>query len=160
MDQVFGPFKDNNGALVRPLFEPFPHVTVSPAVRGGYPVVKGTRVPYDNVATLIRDGVVVLDGHTGQAAMATDGGGVLTLADVASALGWYSVPLPKPLLDAAAEVVPRLPLLPDSATWIHTLRKPVLMKTDRARRLLGWRPQHTAKATLSAMAEAVQSARR
>jgi UDP-glucose 4-epimerase len=88
------------------------------------------------------------------------GGGVLTLSDVAQALGWYSVPVPKPLLGPTAEVVTRLPLLPDSATWIHTLKKPVLMKTDRARKLLGWRPQHTAKSTLRAMAEAYQSARR
>ena len=50
-------FRDRDGRLVRPLYEPFPHIRVSPAVRGGYPVIKDTRVPYDNVATLVRDGV-------------------------------------------------------------------------------------------------------
>jgi uncharacterized protein (DUF433 family) len=57
MDTVFGPFRDKDGGLVRPLYEPFPHIRISPDVRGGYPVIKDTRVPYDNVATLVRDGV-------------------------------------------------------------------------------------------------------
>ena len=74
--------------------------------------------------------------------------GTLTLTDVARALDWYSVPVPKPLADATAEVVTRLPLLPDSVAWIHSVKKPVLMKTERARRELGWRPKHTAKAVL------------
>jgi nucleoside-diphosphate-sugar epimerase len=34
------------------------------------------------------------------------------------------------------------------------VKKPVLMKTDRARKLLRWRPQHTSKATLRAMVAA------
>jgi uncharacterized protein (DUF433 family) len=50
-------FRDKDGGLVRPLHEPFPHIRVSPDVRGGYPVIKDTRVPYDNVATIVRDGV-------------------------------------------------------------------------------------------------------
>ena len=74
--------------------------------------------------------------------------GTLTLADVAQALDWYTLPVPKPLADATADVVTRLPLLPDSVAWIHSVKKPVLMKTDRARRELGWRPKHTARATL------------
>jgi UDP-glucose 4-epimerase len=82
------------------------------------------------------------------------GGGVLTLRDIADALGWYSVPVPKPVVEATADVVTRLPLLPESVAWIHSVRKPVLMKTDRARKLLRWRPQHTAKATLQTMVAA------
>ena len=71
------------------------------------------------------------------------GDGVLAIADVAAALGWYSVPVPRPVVEATAEVVTRLPLVPDSVAWIHSVRKPVLMRTDRARRLLRWRPEHT-----------------
>jgi UDP-glucose 4-epimerase len=77
--------------------------------------------------------------------------GTLTLADVAHALDWYTVPVPKPLADATADVVTRLPLLPDSVAWIHSVKKPVLMKTERARRELGWRATHSAKATLREM---------
>jgi UDP-glucose 4-epimerase len=80
--------------------------------------------------------------------------GTLTLSDLADALGWYSVPVPNLAVDAAAEVMTRLPITPDSVSWLHTLRKPVLMKTDRARSQLGWSPKHTAKATLKATVEA------
>jgi UDP-glucose 4-epimerase len=82
------------------------------------------------------------------------GDGVLTIADVAAALGWYSVPVPRPVVETTAEVVTRLPLVPDSAAWIRSVRKPVLMRTDRARKLLRWRPQHTSKETLQAMVAA------
>jgi UDP-glucose 4-epimerase len=74
--------------------------------------------------------------------------GTLTFQDVAAALGWYSLPVPDLAVDAAAEVVSRLPLVPDSVAWIHSVRKPVLMKTARAHKELGWRPKHTARATL------------
>jgi UDP-glucose 4-epimerase len=60
-------------------------------------------------------------------------------------------------VEATAEIVTRLPLLPESVAWIHSARKPVLMKTDRARKQLRWRPKHTAKATLREMAEAERS---
>jgi UDP-glucose 4-epimerase len=80
--------------------------------------------------------------------------GTLTLSDLADALGWYSMPVPNLAVDAAAEVMTRLPLTPDSVSWLHSLRKPVLMKTDRAQSQLGWRPKHTAKATLKATVEA------
>jgi UDP-glucose 4-epimerase len=82
------------------------------------------------------------------------GGGTLTIADLAGALGWYSVSVPKLALDATAEIATRLPLLPASVAWLHAVRKPVLMKTDRARRLLKWRPQHTSRRTLDGMVKA------
>src|SRR5215211_9132346 len=69
------------------------------------------------------------------------GGGTLTMSDLAHALGWYSVPVPRMAVEASAEIATRLPLMPDSVAWIHSVRKPVLMKTDKARRLLGWRPK-------------------
>jgi UDP-glucose 4-epimerase len=78
------------------------------------------------------------------------GSGTLTFGDVADALDWYTLPVPKPVADATAEIVTRLPLLPDSVAWVHSVRKPVLMKTERARKQLGWRPKHTSKATLRA----------
>jgi UDP-glucose 4-epimerase len=82
------------------------------------------------------------------------GGGTLTMSDLADALGWYSVPVPKLALDATAEIATRLPLLPDSVAWLHSARKPVLMKTDRARNLLKWRPKHTSRRTLDGMVKA------
>jgi UDP-glucose 4-epimerase len=82
------------------------------------------------------------------------GGGTLRASDLADALGWYSVPIPKLAVDKLAEVVSRLPLVPDSVAWLHSVRKPVLMKTERARRILGWRPKYTSRRTLDAMVEA------
>jgi len=79
--------------------------------------------------------------------------GTLRISDLADSLGWYSVPVPDIAVDATAEVVERLPL-PAATAWIHSVRKPVLMKTDRAQKQLKWKPKHTAKATLKQMVEA------
>jgi nucleoside-diphosphate-sugar epimerase len=81
-------------------------------------------------------------------------GGTLTMSHLAAALGWYSVPVPKLAVEATTEVVTRLPLAPAKVAWLHSVRKPVLMKTDRAKRLLKWRPEHTARRTLEAMVRA------
>jgi UDP-glucose 4-epimerase len=82
------------------------------------------------------------------------GGGTLTMSDLADALGWYSVRIPRLAVEASAEIATRLPLLPDSVAWLHSVRKPVLMKTDRARRLLKWRPKHSSRRTLDTMVKA------
>ena len=85
------------------------------------------------------------------------GKGTLRMSDVAEALDWYAVPLPDLAVDATAEVVARMPGLPDEASWIHSVRKPVLMKIDRARKELGWEPRHTAKSTLRQTIEAYRA---
>jgi UDP-glucose 4-epimerase len=77
--------------------------------------------------------------------------GTLTMSNVADALDWYSVPVPGLAVEAAAEVASRLPFAPASVAWLHSVKKPVLMKTDRAQKQLGWKPKHTAAATLKAM---------
>jgi UDP-glucose 4-epimerase len=87
------------------------------------------------------------------------GAGTLTMSNVAEALGWYSVPVPRPLVEATAEIATRLPLMPEQVAWIHSVRKPVLMKTARAKQQLRWRPKHSARATLKQMADAQRAAR-
>ena len=94
------------------------------------------------------------DGARGGVLYNLAGSGTLTLGDLADALDWYSLPVPKPITETTAEMVTRLPLLPDSVAWIHAVRKPVLMKTEHARKELGWRPKHTSIAVLQAMVEA------
>lgn len=76
------------------------------------------------------------------------GDGELTVADLAAALGWHSVPVPGPAVGAAAELVARTPFLPNEASWIEAARRPVLMDTTRARVELKWRPRHDADETL------------
>jgi nucleoside-diphosphate-sugar epimerase len=60
------------------------------------------------------------------------------------------------VLDALAELVERLPLVPAQAQWIESARAPVLMDTAKARSELGWSPAHDAHETL---VEMVQEAR-
>lgn len=56
MEQILEPFRTETGKVLA-LQRPFPRISVDPGVLGGFPVVAGTRVPYDLVAGLIRDGV-------------------------------------------------------------------------------------------------------
>lgn len=78
----------------------------------------------------------------------------LRVSDLAAALGWYSIPVPELAVDITADVVSRVPAVPDLVSWIHVVRKPVLMKTERARRLLGWKPRYSSRRTLRVLVDA------
>jgi UDP-glucose 4-epimerase len=86
--------------------------------------------------------------------------GTLTMQDVADVLGWYAIPVPSLAVDATAELIARMPGVPEIASWIESARKPVLMKTDRARKELSWKPKHTARETLRQVVEAYRSEER
>jgi UDP-glucose 4-epimerase len=88
------------------------------------------------------------------------GNGTLTFSDLADALGWYSVPLPRGAVTAWADAVARVPNLPPIVAWVHSVRKPVLMKTDRAKKELGWKPEHTSRATLKDLVAAYRDDQR
>lgn len=49
------------GRQIPDLLNPRAHVEVDPAIRGGEPVITGTRIPYEDVAALMRDGVAAED---------------------------------------------------------------------------------------------------
>lgn len=120
------------------------------------PVIPDPGTPFqlvheDDVATAFRAGVL---GRGEPGAYNLAGRGTLTMSDLADALGWYSFPVPDLAVEASAEVVSRVPGLPDSVSWIHGVRKPVLMRTKRAHEELGWRPKHTGRATLRALVDA------
>ena len=160
------------GPEARTMLEEIPYYRLEEAMPdavarllGSLPVLKpvipdpGTRfqlVHEDDVASAFAAGVRGV-GEPGPYNLA--GSGLLTMSDVADALGWYSIPVPKPLVDATAEVATRLPLMPEQVAWIHSVKKPVLMRTARAKKQLRWRPKHTAKATLREMASAQRAAR-
>ena len=74
--------------------------------------------------------------------------GEITMSDLADALGYRTVPMPKLAIEAAAELIRRLPFLPEEASWVEALRRPVLMDASKARRLLRWRARHDAQETL------------
>jgi nucleoside-diphosphate-sugar epimerase len=83
--------------------------------------------------------------------------GELRARDLARAMGWYSVAVPRAAVDALAEAAARIPFLPAQVSWINAVRVPVIMDTSRARRGLGWAPRYDAADTLF---ETVEASRR
>ncbi len=57
MGDVIEPFPVRPGVVVPHLFRPREHLSVDPGTQGGVPVISGTRVPYDAVASLMREDV-------------------------------------------------------------------------------------------------------
>src|SRR6185312_3397168 len=94
-------------------------------------------VHHDDVALALRAGIL---GRGTPGVYNLAGPGEIRMRDLADALGYYSVPVPA--LDATAEIVARLPFMPDEASWVEAVRVPVLMDTARARSELRWRAQH------------------
>jgi nucleoside-diphosphate-sugar epimerase len=132
---------DRLPAAVRALFDAVPILR---------PVLPDPGVPFqlvhhDDVATALRAGVL---GRGEPGAYNLAGDGTITMSDVAEALGYHAVSVPDLAVGATAEVVSRLPFVPDEATWIEAVRRPTLMDTAKARRLLRWRPRFDAPTTL------------
>jgi UDP-glucose 4-epimerase len=120
------------------------------------PVLPDPGVPFqlvhhDDVALALRAAVL---GRGAPGVYNLAGAGEVTMRDLADALGYYTVPVPELAVDATAEVISRLPFLPDEASWIEAARIPVIMDTAKARSALGWRPRHDALDTLRATVEA------
>jgi UDP-glucose 4-epimerase len=115
------------------------------------PGVRFQLVHEDDVAIAFMAGVA---GRGSPGPYNLAGRGTLTAGDLAGELGWYSLPVPRLAVEAAAEALTRLPLVPESIAWLHSVRKEVLMRTGRAEEQLSWKPKHTAKATLRQMVEA------
>jgi UDP-glucose 4-epimerase len=127
-----------------------------PALR---PVLPDPGVPFqlvhhDDVAAALR-AAVLGEGEPGAYNLA--GPGRLTISDLAHELGWHAVPVPGLTVDASAELVARLPFLPDEAAWIEAFRRPLLMDTSRARSELSWKPRRDALKTLRETVAAVRS---
>jgi nucleoside-diphosphate-sugar epimerase len=76
------------------------------------------------------------------------GPGEMTVKILAAELGWYSIPVPDLAVDAASQMIARLGFLPAQAQWVAAFREPVIMSTEKARRQLRWRPEHSALETL------------
>src|SRR3954466_4206705 len=107
------------------------------------PVLPDPGVPFqlvhhDDVASALKAGVLGT-GSPGVYNLA--GPGEIRMRDLADALGYYTLPVPDLAVDATAEIVSRLPFLPDEATWVEAGRVAVLMDTAKARRELRWRPR-------------------
>ena len=83
------------------------------------------------------------------------GDGVLSMSDVAEALGARPVRVPRVAMAAASEALARLPFVPSAMEWLHVGRTSVVMDTSKAKSQLGWTPKYSAAETLSGLTEAV-----
>jgi UDP-glucose 4-epimerase len=127
-------------------------------VPGLAPVLPDPGVPFqlvhhDDVAAALV-AAILGRGEPGVYNLAAEG--QVTVTELAHALGYHAVPVPALAVDATALLVARLPLLPPEASWIEAFRTPVLMDTAKARRDLGWAPEHDAHATLRAVVDGVR----
>jgi UDP-glucose 4-epimerase len=122
------------------------------------PVLPDPRVPiqlvhHDDVARAMA-AAICGDGPPGAYNLA--GKGEVGIADIAGALGWRSLPVPRPAVNLGTTAARRLTFVSPKLEWATALDTPVLMDTAKARRALGWEPQHDARETL---AETVAGAR-
>jgi len=81
--------------------------------------------------------------------------GVISMSEVAEALGARPVRVPGVAATVASEVIARLPFVPSALEWLHVGRTSVVMDTAKAKTQLGWTPKYTAAETLSALADAL-----
>lgn len=61
LDDIFRSFTTSTGRWVPDLAEPAQGVTIDPEVRGGFPVIEGTRIPFTLVAGLHSDGLTAAE---------------------------------------------------------------------------------------------------
>ena len=106
----------------------------------------------DDVASAFVKAATLKNAPPGAYNLAAEG--TLRMPDLANELGWYSIRVPDIAVDVTAELIARVPVVPEALSWIQAVRKPVLMKTDRAKKRLNWKPEHTAKATLKQLVAA------
>ncbi|MFL5897496.1 MAG: NAD-dependent epimerase/dehydratase family protein [Solirubrobacterales bacterium] len=102
-------------------------------------------VHHDDVARAMTAGICG-DGPAGAYNLA--GEGEITMANIARAIGWRSVPVPGPAVSLGTAAARRLTFASTKLEWATALDTAVLMDTAKARRDLGWQPQHDAQETL------------
>jgi nucleoside-diphosphate-sugar epimerase len=102
-------------------------------------------VHHDDVATAM---AAAVEGRGEPGAYNLAGEGEIQIADIAHALGWRSVRVPRPALGAGTAVAGRLSFLNPQLEWATALSTPVIMDTTKARTQLGWDPRFDAAETL------------
>jgi nucleoside-diphosphate-sugar epimerase len=120
------------------------------------PGVRFQLVHHDDVAAAMTAAAIGV-GEPGAYNLA--GPGELTISDLAHELGWHAVSVPAApeiAVGAAAEALSHIPHVPQEATWIEAVRRPMLMDTARARQELRWMPHHDARETLRETIAAVR----
>jgi UDP-glucose 4-epimerase len=114
------------------------------------PVLPDAGVPlqlvhHDDVAAAL---AAAVEGKGEAGAYNLAGDGEIGVADIAKALGWRSVRVPRQALGVGSAVAGRLAFINPQLEWATALAIPVLMDTTKAREQLGWRPRFDAAETL------------
>lgn len=136
---------------------PAPVRAVTTAVPLLKPVVPDTGVPmqlvhHDDVASAI---ALAATTPAPPGAYNLAGDGLITISDVARALGGRPVRVPAATATAASAALARLPYVPSALEWLHSTRTSVVMDTTKAQTQLGWQPIHSSAETLDALAAAL-----
>jgi hypothetical protein len=102
------------------MYRPKPEVAVDPDIRGGYPVIAGTRVPYDLIAGLLEDGVSAEDvaGFSPPLARTLHGEHSRSRA-MSMATGNRQAPDPAPVSDKVRCINCQLPSWPRAVGLAH-----------------------------------------
>jgi nucleoside-diphosphate-sugar epimerase len=83
------------------------------------------------------------------------GDGVLSVSELAAALGGRPVRVPAVAATAASAILARLPAVPSAAEWLHIARTSVVMDTHKAKSQLGWTPEYSSAETLQALVDSL-----
>jgi UDP-glucose 4-epimerase len=110
-------------------------------------------VHHDDVAAAIALAVTTTSAPPGAYNIAGDG--VLSLSDIADALGGRPVKVPQAAAVVTSEVLSRLPFVPSALEWLHAGRTSAVMDISKAKSQLQWTPKYSASDTLSALADTV-----
>jgi nucleoside-diphosphate-sugar epimerase len=102
-------------------------------------------VHHDDVARAMV-AAICADGPPGVYNLA--GEGEVRVRDIARELGWRWVPVPRPVVSIGTAAARRLSFASAKLEWAIAADTPVVMDTTKARRELGWAPEHPALETL------------
>jgi UDP-glucose 4-epimerase len=103
-------------------------------------------VHHDDVAQAM-GAAICGDGPPGVYNLA--GEGEVQVRDIARALGWRWVPVPRPAVSLGTAAARRLSFASPKLEWAIAADTPVLMDTTKARRDLDWKPRYDAQETLA-----------
>lgn len=109
-------------------------------------------VHHDDVATAI---ALAATAPTPPGSYNIAGDGLVTVSDVAKALGGRPIRVPAAAASAASAAISRVPFAPSMLEWLHVGRTSVVMDTAKAKKELGWQPVHSAAETLAELAASV-----
>jgi UDP-glucose 4-epimerase len=102
-------------------------------------------VHHDDVAAAL---AAAVEGRGEPGAYNLAGDGEILISDIARALGWRSVRVPRPALGVGTTVAGRLSFINPQLEWATALTTPVIMDTAKAREQLDWSPRFDATETL------------